>query len=391
MKRPSVPSLVLSTAGIMLVSGFWLCAGGSEPGQDRASDAVAATGPPRALPPAVTIDASIVRESNARVLVDLAGVLEAVRSVVVGAEVGGRVVEVHAREHEFVEAGAVLARLDVALTEAAAERARASLLSAEAAHRLAQAELRRQRDLANRGVASMAELERVESEDHITSAQVAEARAQLSDARTRIDKAEISAPFAGVVNWLDLEPGAYLRPGDRVAEILDLSEIEIVVGVSDRQILALHDGDEATVLVDVLPDHPFEGRIVRPGRAPDPDTRKYPVPVRVPNPDAELLPGMLGAVRIELGEDRPALHIPRRAIVREFELDYLYLLEPEASGGDIAVARQTRVTTRSVPFRPDLREVTLGVAVGDMIATSGLRELRDGLRVRVRRRVEPTP
>ena len=64
----------------------------------------------------------------------------------------------------------------------------------------------------------------------------------------------------------DLEPGAYLQPGSPVADLADLTEIEIEVGVGDSQILGLRGGDPVQVVVDVLPGERFEGRIHEPGR-----------------------------------------------------------------------------------------------------------------------------
>ncbi len=145
--------------------------------------------------------------------------------------------------------------------------------------------------------------------------------------------------------------------------------------------VALAGGDAVEVSVDVFPGERFAGRILRVGRAPDARTGRYPVPVRVPNPDERLLPGMLGTVHLELGAARPALAVPRSAVRREFELDYVFVLEEGTEGG-IHVRRQ-RVATRPLPFRPEQLEVTEGLEGGERIAVSGVRELRDGARVSV--------
>jgi membrane fusion protein (multidrug efflux system) len=340
--------------------------------------------PLRAAPPVVSVDGFLAREADSRLLVEVSGVLEPVRSVVKGAEVPGAVVEVAVEENAHVQAGDLLVRLDPALPEAAVARARAAARQAEAADRLARAELGRQRNLSQGGVNSAAELDRADTEARRAAAQVAEARAQLVDAETRLAKTRIEAPFSGVVHLLDLEPGAYLQPGQPVAEIVDLSEVELEVGVSDRQIMALEDGAPVRVAVDVYPGEAFQGRILRRARAPDAATGKYAVPVRVANPEERLLPGMLASVRFELGDARPTLRVPRRAVLREFELDYVYALESVDGEDGVALARRRLVKTRPLPFRPDLVEVLDGLASGERIAITGLRELREGLRVRVR-------
>ncbi len=399
----SVPLRVLAVAGAVALVGLWLFY--SSPGarlereQAALRDAEAAGAGETAAapepPPSLDVEAFPVQAAPAAMVVDVSGVLEPVRTAVIGAEVAGSVVEVAVEENAHVRAGDLLVRLDPALPRAAVERAEAAVLRARAADRLARTELARQRSLAERGVASASDLDRAESEASSAAAEVASAQAALVDARTRLDKTRILAPFAGVVNDCDLEPGAYLRPGEPVAELVDLSELEVEIGVSDRQILALEDGARSRIAVDVYPGEWFEGRILRRGRALDSRTRKYSVPIRVPNPDERLLSGMLATVRLELGGEGTALRVPRRALLQEFELDYVYELEAVELGaatgdGSIATARRRRVTTRPVAFRPDWVEVLSGIAPGGRVATSRVRELRDGARVRVRELDAPT-
>lgn len=382
------PLIVLSVAAVLIAVGFGLSWTSDASRNERARQAsveAALEQGPAALPGAVvSVDAVRIDPSERRVVVDIAAALEAVRTVQVGAEVAGRVVEVPVEEHDSIEAGAVLVRLDPALPQAAVERARASLLRARSTYELATQEHGRQQSLSGEGVGSDAEFDRTESEALRSDAAVAEAQASLKDARTRLEKTRITAPFGGVVSELDLEPGAYVHTGDPVARVSDLSEIEVEVGVDDRQVLALSVGAKARVEVDAFPGAWFDGVVVGLGRTPDPITRKYPVPVRVANPDERLLPGMLGRVRFELGDASTTLRIPRRAVYREFEVDYLFVLDRSESPSGQARVERRRVIVDPVAFRPDLLDVVKGLAPGEWIAVSGIRELRDGLLVRVR-------
>jgi RND family efflux transporter MFP subunit len=328
----------------------------------------------------MAVEAHVARREISSITAELSAVLAPIRSVVVAAEVAGQVVAVNAEEHQRVEAGAVLIEIERTFLEVALERARAQLLRAKAAHGLAVTDLERQRGLAEREVASEAQLDRATNEERAAYGALLDARAALSDARTRLGKTAITAPFAGVVNSLDLEPGAYLQPGQAVVALLDLSAIEVEFGVTDREVVALRVGNPVRLKVDVFPGESFAGTIAQIGRAADERTRKYPVQAHVPNPDGRLLASMLGQVRFDVGESSPAIWIPRRALQRQFELDYLFVLEGEAS---TAIVRRRRVKTRPVPFRPGLIEVIEGLADGDRAAVSGVRQLREGQRVRV--------
>ena len=387
-----MPALSLRTVlwgGVVLILGIsaWLYTSSPDAVSERAArerqvDRAGEGADAPGLRASLTVDSHAVQLSDERFRIDVSGILEPIRRVVVAAEVPGQVVSVDVAEHAPVEEGEVLVRLDPALPEAAAMRSRATLVRAQSLDRLAQSELRRQRDLSKRGVTSQADLDRAESEAQSTSALVSEAKAALNDAETRLAKTEIRAPFTGVVSNLDLDPGAYLQPGQPVVEIADLSEIEIEVGVSGRDRLGLAVGDRVEVRVQALPGESFEGRIASLGPTADAVTRKYPVPVVIENGDEKLLAGMLGTLSFELGDERRTLIVPRRAVRSEFDLQYLFVLE--SRGESRAVTRRRRVETRALPFRPEVLEVTQGLEPGERIATTGVRELREGQLVRVR-------
>ena len=385
MRPRRVPLIVSALTVLAVLLGVYLArtspsAVAAREREARRREALQPVASPRSEAPAgaLEIETRTVLLRPLALRAEISAVLQPLRKVTVAAEVEGVIVEVAAEEHSYVEAGAAIVQVERSLLKAAADRAEAARQRAAANYRLARLESERQQSLRERNATSAAELDRATSTARARLADLREAEAALDDAKVRLDKATIRAPFAGVVNVLDLELGAYLRPGDTVAEILDLSEIEVEVGVTDRQIVALRSGDPVTVAIDVFPREPFAGVITSLGRAAHDQTRKYPVLVRVPNDDGRLLPGMLGRVRFDLGEREPTIRVPRAATLKEFELAYVFVV----SGREAPIVERRRVTTRPVPFRPDLLEVVDGLREGERIATSRIRELRDGQPIR---------
>jgi membrane fusion protein (multidrug efflux system) len=324
------------------------------------------------LGPTLEVEIQVARSTPSVEIVELTGVLEPVRATWVAAEIAGRVLNSPAEEHGPVAKGDLLVQLDASLP-------RAELIRANAGHALAESELRRQERLGSRSVASEAELNRAQSEERNTFAALLEAQTHL--ARTRI-----TAPFDGLVNSLDLDPGAYVQPGTKIAEILDLSIIEVTVLVSDRQVNVLAHGSPVSVRVDTLGSKPFQGRILRVGGAPADGGQRYPVVVSLEpaddlsvddsqnDPARRLRPGMLARVQFEVGKST-AIRLPARSVLHEFELDYVFVLE------DDDAVRRVRVDTRPVPFRPDQIEITSGLSEGTRVAVTAINQLRGGLRV----------
>jgi membrane fusion protein (multidrug efflux system) len=367
-----VPVIVLGVAAAVAALASWASytSDGSQKARERDARLAAARENGPAEPSRIVeLEVFTVRRASAREVVELSGVLEPVRSTWVAAEREGRIVEVAALEHSPIAEGEVLVRLDPAL-------ARAELIRARAAHALAVAELGRQRRLGTRSVASEAELDRAVAEER-------RAFAALAEARTRLEHTTLRAPFDGIVNSLDFDPGAYVQPGTRIAEVLDISALEVTVAVSDRQVSEIRPGVAVRVRVDPLGNSIHVGRVVRVGRAPNPTTQRYPVVVELENPDAALLAGMLAYVELEVGNSE-SLRLPRHAVRREFELDYVFAVATEE--GRERVERR-RVKTRPVPFRPDWLEVVEGLDPGTRIAITAIARLHDGVSVKVLRDV----
>ena len=123
--------------------------------------------------------------------------------------------------------------------------------------------------------------------------------------------------------------------------------------------------------------------MLRVGSSADPETRRFPVELEVPNEAGELLPGMVGEVELDLGRAVERTTVPREATLDAFGVRFVYVVEPMGANG-VGIARQRPVVVRSIPFRPAELEVVEGLRVGEQIAVTDVRQIRDGERVRRR-------
>ena len=82
-------------------------------------------------------------------------------------------------------------------------------------------------------------------------------------------------------------------------------------------------------------------------------------------------------VQFEVGR-AAAIRLPARAVLDEFELQYVFILDAEDR------VTRTRVSTRPVAFRPDRVEITDGLEDGARVVVTAVDQLRSGMRVLVR-------
>lgn len=310
----------------------------------------------------------------------LSGVLEARRRVELFAEVSGRVIEVGAEELDRVEADQLLVQLDPLLAEVGVERAEAAVQRTQSQLALAESERRRFESLATRNAASASRRDQAVNEQKVAAANLREARANLAEARDQLAKKTLRAPFAGVLQAFPVEVGEFLRVAERVGELLDLEAARIGLGVTDREVVELTQGTLVQVEIEAYPGQRFEGTIVHVAAAADTTSRKFSVEVELANPERRLLPGMIARVSLGLGDPTPVRTVPRDAVLDQFGVRFVYALVDEEGG---LRARRQRVEVREIPFLPEQLELVSGLADGDRIAVQGLRELRDGARVRL--------
>lgn len=309
-----------------------------------------------------------VREVQLRPFVEqirLTGTVRAERDVQVSAEESGVVDEVLAEKGTWIESGAPIARLDD------------DVLAAQVAQARAQAELAEQTwDRRKR----LWEEDRVGSEiAYLESRFGAEqASANLRSLEERLARTTIRAPFSGVLEDRMVEVGTMVSPGQPVARLVDRTPVKVSAGVPERYAADVHTGAQAVVTFDVLPGEVFRAPISYVGSTVDPQSRTFPIEVRMPNPQGVVKPEMVADVSVERRSLDEALVIPQDALVR-VEDGYVVFVVEEEDG--VTVARQRRV--KLGPSQRDLAVVESGLQAGERLVVVGQKSVAGGDRVRV--------
>ena len=153
------------------------------------------------------------------------------------AEVAGRVMWVSPRlvAGGFFAKGEALLRFDGRDHTIAAQRAEATVQRRQSEARLAAADADRRRALSERGAASDAELEQMESRLQVAQAALLEARASLAQARLDLERTQVRAPYDGRVRERQVDLGQFVSPGAVLGRIhaTDYAEVRLPVPTGD--------------------------------------------------------------------------------------------------------------------------------------------------------------
>jgi HlyD family secretion protein len=145
---------------------------------------------------------------------------------------------------------------------------------------------------------------------------VAAAQARVDAARASLELAQISAPFAGTVTFVEVKPGDQVAPGTVAFGLADLSRMLVDVEVSEVDIDRVKVGQDATLTFDAIQDKAYQGKVTEVGQVgvAVQGVVNFEAEVEVLNPDASIKPGMTAAVDIVVTQLEDVLLVPNRAV-----------------------------------------------------------------------------
>ena len=77
------------------------------------------------------------------------------------------------------------------------------------------------------------------------------AQNKFEEAEKQLSYTKITAPIAGIITKKIIEEGKYVKEGDPVASIVDVSRLKVKVNVSESDVYYLHTGDRVTITTSV--------------------------------------------------------------------------------------------------------------------------------------------
>jgi RND family efflux transporter MFP subunit len=249
-----------------------------------------------------------------------------------GFEVGGKLVVSKVSRGESVKAGQLLGVLDMEIASAQVAQAAAGVAAAEAGAALAVDVAGRNEKLKAEGTVSDVQARQVDTQARAAEAQLKVARATLQQAQAARRKHQLFAQFSGVLVDAPDQVGGMVGPGMPVYVIQQLDPLLLKTTIPEtlrpyvrpglrvrvESVAGTATSDEATIKV-VIPSA-------------DPQSRRIPVEISVPNKDGRFVANTLARVTFSMGEAQQAFIVPATAL--------------GSSGGEFVMAVQGNAVRR---------------------------------------------
>ncbi|MBI2921452.1 MAG: efflux RND transporter periplasmic adaptor subunit [Planctomycetes bacterium] len=285
--------------------------------------------------------------------------VDPVRRVDLVSKASGVVKEIAAPEGSAVKAGDVVARLDD-------EELALAVKKAEVNESKARADYEHSGTLLKEKFVSLDEFRKVEQAWRTAELEVESAGLALANAT-------IKAPIAGTVTRLDVQKGRYVSANAALGEITDLSELECVIHVPEKDALRLAEGQPAEIASESL-QAAFPAKVKRVNQVIDRTSGTAKAYLALEDASGRLRPGMFIDVSIVIEPHPDALLVPKKALVYDEGRPGVFVRKGESvKWSELTLGFQEK----------DEAEVLKGAELGDEVVMVGQSGLKDGAKIRV--------
>ncbi len=328
-----------------------------------------------------------VRREPLSQTVPVIGRLVARQAGVVAARARGPVAEIRIDVGDKVDKGAIIAVLvadrlhwERQLRAAQVAEAEAALTTAKTETALKTQELKRMEGLRKSSAFTQAryddalqEVAKARSAAAEVEASRAQARANLKLAEIDLRYAKIRAPFPGVVSMRHTEVGSYLNVGDPVITLIDDQRLEIEADVPAERISGLEAGAVVSFRIDGSSLLRATVRAVIPEENPMTRTRAVRFTPNFGGRRAKLATNQSATLHLPVGTARTVMTVHKDAILNRADKTVVFVV-----AGEKAQMRPVRLGD-AVGGR---FEVLSGLDSGDLVVVRGNERLRPGQKIR---------
>lgn len=307
--------------------------------------------------PVSYITEPVIRK-NIEKTVNATGEVKAIELVTVGAQTSGKIEYLPVKVGQRIQKGDLIAQIDsttqendVNSTKAKLTSLKAQLNAAEISAKIAEKQFIREQRLLKKNAASQEDFENAKDAFEAAKAKVTELKASIAEtalalntAETNLGYTKITAPLDGVVVSVPVKTGQTVNAAmntPTIVQIADLSQMEILIEISEGDIGKVQTGAKVTYTVLSAPETVYETTLksIDPGLTlltngeytevvGSDEAIYYYGRLVVDNPDGALRIGMTTQNVIYVAQADNVLTVPVLAVKKDGVQSYVNVLTP---------------------------------------------------------------
>ncbi|GAF01446.1 efflux RND transporter periplasmic adaptor subunit [Saccharicrinis fermentans] len=291
------------------------------------------------------------------------GVVKENRQVTLSFKVGGPVQELSVDAGDYVQKGQILARIDK-------RDYRVKVQATEAQYKQAKAEYERYQELYERKKLPKNTLDKLEAGFLMAKSQYEAAANALSDT-------DLKAPFSGYINKKMIENYQTVGAGQPIVELLDFSNLEVVVSIPEGQINEM--SEVARITCDIRNANLFNipAKIKTISKKTGDDSM-FEAKILLDADSLDMVkPGMVAKVKvIQKISENAGLLVPVEAVFAQAGKQYIWVIDRDMS------VKKHEVTASKI-HGDGLMEIKSEIKTGEKVVTAGVHSLIEGQKVKI--------
>lgn len=276
---------------------------------------------------------------------------------------GGIIARTYANEGQMVNAGQLLAELN--LSEISAQ-----VNQAKNGYEKALRDFTRAKNLYADSVATLEQLQNAETGLNVS-------KSILDAVQFNLSHSKIHAPRKGIILKQLARENELVAPGYPVFALGISGKGWIVhTGFSDRDIVKINTGDSAVVSIDAWPDHVFKAVVSQIDEAANPQTGTYEIELRLNETVLKLASGFIANVEVYPARKTICWLVPVESLVEaDGQTGFIYAVSSSGTARKILVTIATLIGTKAA--------LTNGADTIRQVIGGGASYLNDGMPVEI--------
>lgn len=320
---------------------------------------------------------------------DYPATLEGIQNVDIRPKVDGFIERIYVDEGATVKKGQLLFSISAPQYEQQVRTASAAISSAQADVNTAQLQVNKTRPLVEKDIISKYDLDAALLTLQSRKAALAQARAELVNAKVNLGYTRITSPVNGVIGSIPFKTGSLVSSSSAnpLTTVSNISKIYAYFSLNEKQLLEFsrqYKGNTLEVKLKNIPavslvladgtPYPEKGKIESINGLINTGTGSATLRATFPNPLNLLRSGASASVRIPQHLENVIL-IPQKSTIDLQGKKFVYVL------GEKGIVKNTEIEVMELT-KGNFYVVTRGLKAGDKIVLEGFQSLKDGTEIK---------